>query len=204
MVRFLPALCLSLGVISCSSDQVKPMEEPLKSKQTTNRGSVGLDEDGQIVYQEEETLQAELDSQVWANNALGDRLKLVKHELGSCRKKIARLADRGEYTPLPKTKTGRPIPPDSEYRIKDDGRLVKLSRQGYSEKMDQLREQEERFRVTIEIIQEHLEQCEFALQYRKDKQHREQLSKVDENQAPEPAQQNGYNHSSSNVVIYNN
>jgi hypothetical protein len=170
MKMLLGTLSLTLGLATqCTSNKnkVKEIDNKIEVKGTTETGTVGLNEKGEAIIQEEIGADNELRRVEWSNNARKEELETEHDLLGRCRNDLAdeRLGGRGDPVPIPEIDNMKSYAQTREEMglVGENKDLKVVRRTDFKEKLQAERQLSDSLRDMIKLVKKHNEDCQRKL-----------------------------------------
>lgn len=158
-------VALEVGLIGCSSSQIKTLDTELEVKGQTQEGTLGI-KDKVAIIQKETSADDELRFQQWQNNAAENDLNDEYFNLKRCRDELSdsRLGGNGQVTELPEIdKMKTPDEIKEEFGLTEKGTLSFVRKQDFLKKLDQERAYGKSLALMKVTVRHNREVCERAM-----------------------------------------
>jgi len=168
MKPVLPAL-LALAILSaCSSNKIKPVDEPLEVKGMLGDQEIGLNENNEGIIQDSVAVEDELRALSWKNYETERKLKQERSALVQCRTELAdpRLSGNKKLDVIPELEISANLSKVQEkIGLTQSGRIKVVKKQFIHERIEKEREYRESLEKLVKVIQENRIECERDLGY---------------------------------------
>lgn len=154
---------LLLAGCTTPEHQVKEIDTTLETKEETNNGRIGLNDDKQVVIQNEVSAGDELKVQEMVNADLERDLEREHFVLKLCRRDLAdqRLGGSGAAGDIPEIDNMKtPNEVKEEFGLNADGNLRVVRRELFVERLKSERKYETSLRTLMKVVAKHREKCE--------------------------------------------
>ncbi len=168
MKRALLVLILLAALPACSSNKIKPVDEPLDVKAKMGEKEIGLNEDNEGIIQDSVAVEDELRSLSWMNYESERKLKQERSDLVQCRTELAdpRLGGNKKLDPIPELEISENLGKVQEkIGITQNGRIKVVKKQFLNERIEKEREYRDSLQKLVKVIQDHRTDCERELGY---------------------------------------
>lgn len=168
MKRVILTLMLLAALPACSSNKIKPVDEPLDVKAKMGEQEIGLNEDNEGIIQDSVAVEDELRSLSWKNYESERKLKQERTDLVQCRTELAdpRLGGNKKLEPIPELEISEDLGKVQEkIGITQNGRIKVVKKQFLNERIEKEREYRDSLQKLVKVLQDHRVECERDLGY---------------------------------------
>ena len=165
----LTALVCALGVSCTTPHQVEEVETEMEATGRSSEGTIGKNSDDQLIIQQKRKAEHELESQIWANNALQNEMQTEVDELLNCREAIADpgVGGNGEVLPIPAIDNWEKQPVNETMGMDESGNLVVVKKEFFDERYNYEKKKTGELRRVKTMIKKHRRDCERRLRFMK-------------------------------------
>lgn len=168
MKRSLFVLTLLIALPACSSNKIKPVDEPLDVKGKLGDQEIGLNEDNEGIIQDSVAVEDELRALSWKNYDTERKLKQERSDLVQCRTELAdpRLGGNRKLETIPELEISANLSKVQEkIGLTQNGRIKVVKKQFINERIEKEREYRESLEKLVKVIQDNRVECERDLGY---------------------------------------
>lgn len=168
MKRSLFVLVLMVALPACSSNKIKPVDEPIEVKGKMGDQEIGINEDNEGIIQDSVAVEDELRALGWKNYETERKLKRERADLVQCRTELAdpRLGGNKKLDRIPELEiSGNLSKVQEKIGLTQNGRIKVVKKQFINERIEKEREYRESLDKLVKVIQENREECERDLGY---------------------------------------
>lgn len=168
MKRLILTLLLLTALPACSSNKIKPVDEPLDVKAKLGDQEIGMNEDDEGIIQDSVPVEDELRALSWKNYETERKLKQERFDLVQCRTELAdpRLSGNKKLDTIPELEISANLSKVQEkIGITQNGRIKVVKKQFINERIEKEREYRDSLDKLVKVIQENRLECERDLGY---------------------------------------
>jgi|GEM_PF-619753 len=168
MKRLILTLLLLTALPACSSNKIKPVDEPLDVKAKLGDQEIGMNEDDEGIIQDSVPVEDELRALSWKNYETERKLKQERFDLVQCRTELAdpRLSGNKKLDTIPELEISANLSKVQEkIGITQNGRIKVVKKQFINERIEKEREYRDSLDKLVKVIQDNRVDCERDLGY---------------------------------------
>jgi hypothetical protein len=168
MKRLVLTLLLLTILPACSSNKIKPVDEPLDVKAKLGDQEIGMNEDDEGIIQDSVAVEDELRALSWKNYDTERKLKQERFDLVQCRTELAdpRLSGNKKLEAIPELEISENLTKVQEkIGITQNGRIKVVKKQFINERIEKEREYRDSLDKLVKVIHDNRIECERDLGY---------------------------------------
>jgi hypothetical protein len=157
-----------LALTGCSSNKIKPVDEPIEVKAKLGEQEIGLNEDNEGIIQDSVAVEDELRALSWKNYESERKLKQERGDLVQCRADLAdpRLSGNKKLDPIPELEISEDLGKVQEkIGITQNGRIKVVKKQFLNERIEKERDYRDSLLKLVKVLEGHRVECERELGY---------------------------------------